>query len=278
MKKSATIVSAALVLVATVWAGTIRFDPMHGLVEVDVVIDGHAKGRFGIDTGADLFYIDRGWAKRNQINVTDGPPQRGAVSVGGESGARMVPVRSLEIGDERLYNLTGVAIDMAALVANPKATPPDGLIGYDLLRRFFVTVDYPNRQMTLQSSQPDFLGRGGYETVPFEIAHHLIIVSVTIDDSVTVPMALDYCATHVLISPSLAARLGFDADAEQVTIPKVSMGGKITTEQVAAGIDDLSALRNRLGEDAFEGLIGGSFLYPHKITIDYGRDRIYLHR
>jgi len=273
----ACVVALTTVLAGSSRAGTIPFDPMRGLVEVQVTIDGHATGRFGIDTGADLLYIDRGWAKRNQLRL-DGAPQRGAVSIGGESSAQSVPVRSIEIGDQRLYNLTGTAIDMAALVANPKATPPEGLIGYDVLRRFFVTVDYPSREMTLNTTEPDFVAGGDYGSVPFEIARHLIIVDVTFNDSVTVPMALDYCATHVFISPELADRLGYDRDADQVTIPKISIDNTITTERVAAGIDDMSALHGRLGDAVFEGLIGGSFLYPHKITIDYRRERIYLHR
>jgi len=267
----------ALLLIAGVaTAGTMPFDPLQGLVEVEVVLDGRVKGRFGIDTGADQFYIDRTFAEKNGIPVSSGPPQRAVVGAEGHSEARAINIRSLEIGDERLYNLTATAIDMQNLVADKRATPPDGLIGYEVLRRFYITVDYPNKSMTLQMHEPSFL-ESAPPSVPFEIAHHLILVDVTIDDSVTVPMALDYCASWVFISPTLAERLGHDPAAEQVQLGTVSLGETITSSDVAAGISDLSPLHARLRGVEFEGLIGGTFLYRHKITIDYRRNRIYLH-
>jgi hypothetical protein len=138
--------------------------------------------------------------------------------------------------------------------------------------------------MTLQQEEPSWLGEGDYETITFTIDHHLIIVDVTFPgggedgDSVMVPMALDYCASFVFLTPDLAGRLGIDPDTDRVQMHNMTVGGKITTDTVYAGVSDLSNFKQRLFRADFEGLIGASFLYPHKITIDYRRDRIYLHR
>jgi predicted aspartyl protease len=245
---------------------------------VQVTLDGRVTGRFGIDTGADHLYIDREFAEHNKLAVKDGPPQRGVVGVQGYSETGFCSIRSLAIGDERLYNLQASTLDMRAIIPNEEASPPDGLIGYDVLRRFYVTVDYPERTMTLQQTEPAFLSDGSVQSVPFETRHHLIMVRVTVNDSLSVPMALDYCASSVAITPELAAGLGIDSTIGTGTrIPAMSLGGVISADNVYAYVQDLTALQQRLNGVEMEGLIGGSFLHRHKITIDYKRERIYLH-
>ncbi len=265
-----------LVGAAAVWAGTsIPFDPFQGIVEVEVEIDGRAKGRFGIDTGADRFYIDKAFAEKHELNLIDGPPQRAVVGIEGSSEAQQVAVRSLAIGEERLYNLDATAIDLRALIKDPRADVPDGLIGYEVLRRFYVTVDYGNKRMTLDDTEPSFVG-DGLQQVPFETKRHLIMVDVTFNDSVTVPMALDYCASFVFVTPELAGRIGVDAGAERPQVPKMSLGGVMTSSDVYTGISDLGNLRKSLKGVEIHGLIGASFLYQHTITIDYRRSVIWV--
>lgn len=272
------VVILALGLAAAAFGGTVPFNPFQGLVEVDVEIDGHARGRFGIDTGADFLYIDRAFAKKNQLTLKDGPPQRGVVGIDGYSEAGSIPVRSLDVAGERVYNLNATSIDMNAFISDDRADPPDGLIGYEVLKRFYVTVDYPGRQMTLQQHEPSFVGTDALPGVPFRIAKHLIILDVTFDDSVTVPMALDYCASYTYLSPALAARLGVDPNGGENRTGKISLGGIIESTDVLVGVADMSNLTARLPNVQLEGLIGGTFLFRHKITIDYHRDRIYVHK
>ncbi len=278
MRRLSLLFLAAAVPAAAAAASVVRFDPLQGLVEVEAVIDGHAKGRFGIDTGADHFYIDSAFAAAHGLNLASGRPSRAVVGIDGHSTAIAGQVRSLEIGDERLYNLDAIVMDIGALVKDDRADPPDGLIGYSLLRRFYVTVDYPNRRLILQQTEPDFLQSGGLPSVPFKTKGHLVVVQATFDDSATAPMALDYCASYVAVSPALAERRGVPAAAERTILGRLSLGGLITTDSVAVGIADISPIKARLRDAAFEGLIGASFLYRHKITIDYRRGRIYVHR
>lgn len=278
MIRSVCILTITLVFAAALAAATtITFDPWQGLVEVDVVIDGHAKGRFGIDTGADHFYIDRTFATEHALNLASGQPTRAVVGIEGHSEAFAGQVRSLEIGDQRLYNLDAVALDIHALIKDDRADPPDGLIGYNILRRFYVTVDYPNRQLTLQQTEPDFLHSSPPPYVSFETKGHLILVNATFNDSIIAPMALDYCASYVAISSELASRLNIPASTTHPRVGRLSVNNLIATDSVYVGIADMSAIRNRLQGVPLEGLIGASFLYRHKITIDYKRNRIYLH-
>ncbi len=266
-------------LVLNSLAAAIPFNPIRGLVEADVIIDGRIKGKFGIDTGADHLYIDKTFASRNGLKVGEGAPQRGVTGADGVSDASTLNFRSLEIGGQRLYNLTATAIDMNALIADKRFGLPDGLIGYEILQRFYVTVDYPQQKMELQMSQPSFLRTGNFDIVPFETKRHFIMVDVTFDDSITVPMVLDYCASQVFVSPALAKRLGMNTQGQRRTrVRKVTLDNKITTNNVVIYKSNFSRLLKQLRGVRFDGILGAGFLYQHKITIDYKRNRILRHK
>ncbi len=256
-------------------AESIPFDPMRGLVEVDVTINGHAKGKFGIDTGADFLYIDKTFVEKNNLKLKNKQPRRSVKGVDGSSEVYAFNLRSLEVGDERLYNLDANVIDISKIINDQRMGIPDGLIGYEVLQRFYVTVDYPNRSLELDLSEPSFIKKSKILMVPFDFKRHFILVDVTFNDTIKVPMILDYCASQVFISNSLADRLGFKSKRDK--IPKVSLNDKIITHDVNAVVIDYTKLKKGLKGVEFEGIIGASFLYRHKITVDYKRNRIYKH-
>ena len=256
-------------------AESIHFDPMRGLVEVDVVINGHAKGKFGIDTGADFLYIDKTFVKNNNLKLENKRPRRSVTGVDGSSEVYAFNLRSLKIGDERLYNLDASVIDMSKIINDQRRGIPDGLIGYDVLQRFYITVDYPNRSLELDMSEPSFIKKSKLDMVPFKFKRHFILVDVTLNDSITVPMILDYCASQVFISNSLAKRLGINSKRDNIS--KVSLDDKVITKNVNTVVVDYTKLKKGLKGVEFEGILGASFLYRHKITVDYKRKRIYKH-
>ncbi|MFQ5498949.1 MAG: pepsin/retropepsin-like aspartic protease family protein [Candidatus Zixiibacteriota bacterium] len=259
-------------------ATTIPFYPHRGIVEVDVLLEGHIEGRFGIDTGADRLYINRDFAERNDMSLGIIGQQRKVVGIKGTSDAQSVAVHSLAIGDERLYDLVGTAIDIPSLIEDTSAGHPDGLIGYDILRRFYVTVDFPASRLEMYSHEPTFFGSDTYSTTDFDIKRNKIIVDVIINDSIPVPMLLDYCASYSAVTPELATRIDLTAKAGQVArVSQMRVGNSLATSNVAVTVSDLSRLYASLRGRPFEGIIGYTFLYHHKITIDYRRSRIYVH-
>ena len=68
--------SALLTVATSIGAVEVTFHPYRGLVEVEVLIDGRVKGRFGIDTGADRLYIDKKFAEKNNLSKVGGSPPR----------------------------------------------------------------------------------------------------------------------------------------------------------------------------------------------------------
>ena len=269
------LVLAAMLACWALAAERLPFQPQRGLVEVDVVLNGHAKGRFGIDTGADGIYIDRAFAEEHGLVVLDDRVR--AVGFGGEVVGSTVRLRSLAIGSERLHNLTAAAVDLTRLSGSADLGV-DGLIGHEVLRDFFVTVDYPGRELTLQRELPTFLNDGSTVRLPFEMQGHLVLLDVTIDDSLEVPMALDYCASHTIVSAELAERLGLAGGfGSRGRIGRLAIGRELVTDSVEVVVEDLTSLGRNLTGRRLQGLLGSSFLYRHKLTLDYRRKRIYLH-
>jgi predicted aspartyl protease len=270
-----------ILCVLTAFGEVIPFDPGRGLVEVEVTIDGRVKATFGIDTGADRLYIDSTFARKHSLTFLRSTPQRPVVGIDGSSEASLVEMRSLRIGQERLYNLRATAIKMDRIIKDKRLGYPDGLIGHDVLRRFYVTVDYPARTLRLQMGQPDFMKAGkdsSFRTIRFSIHRHLILVEVTFDSGVTAPMILDYCASYTSLSKSLARRLGLDLKEDKwQRVATMSIGDIVTSKNVPLVVTDLAQFKKSLRGVDFEGIVGASFLHEHKLTVDYKGKRIYVH-
>ncbi|GEM_PF-631684 len=265
-------------IVASARAVEVPFDPSRGLVEVNVLVDGRASGLFGIDTGADRLYVNSEFVEDNDLHPKSGPPQRPIVGVHGTSEAKALDIRSLRIGNETLYNLDATVIDLSALVSDEVTDHPDGLIGYEVLKRFYVTVDFPNRLMQLRTGEPDDIQAVRKSFIPFRQERHMIVVDVVFNDDIEVPMVLDYCASQTSLSPDLADDLGLDAEVgDRMVIDKVELSGKLASYNVPCVVTDMSRIKDAVRGVDIEGLLGGTFLQGFKITIDYTRKKIYLH-
>lgn len=256
---------------------TVPFMPERGIVEIDVLLNGRITGRFGIDTGADRVYIDNAFSKKSGLELEGVGSARQVVGIHGISEAKNAHLASLAIGDERLYDLPVTLIDMANLIKDTTFGYPDGLIGHDVLRRFYVTVDYPKHRLELDQNRPYVTKQSDRNSIPFESVRHLIIVDVTINDSIEVPMILDYCASYMSVTPELAERLGHDTDkGERLRIDRVDLGRRLSSVDVRAVVSDITKITEGVQDRSIQGVIGGTFLYSHEITVDYRGERIYV--
>lgn len=120
---------------------------------------------------------------------------------------------------------------------------------------------------------------------PYEGGARRIILSVTLNNSVTVPMALDTGSPGMIISGALATRLGiFRGDEGKLLVTASGIGGKapavltiIDAVRISGAEDQFvpTIITGRLS-DSFEGLVGMDFLANYSIQVDAGRQVVVL--
>ena len=259
----------------TLQAKPIPFDPMSGIVEIDVVINKTIKAKLGIDTGADRFYLDKQFALDNNIEILQANGQKNIQGVHGSTKAYAASISSLDISDNiSLPNLSATVVDLKDLSNGTQ--PPNGLIGYSILKDYFVTVDFPNKTIELLENAPRFLSGRQFIEVPFTSYRHLIIVDVVLNEDITVPMLVDYCASYTTITYDLAQKLGLPIrDDRKAVLPVVDINGA-KVENVWTYLSDLKEFKKSNPRAKFEGIIGSSFLYNFNITVDYNKKKIYI--
>ena len=149
------------------------------------------------------------------------------------------------------------------------------------------TENTPKAALEQRSSvNPGALGAGGEKPTPsvyevpfdaYEGDAQRVIVSVTFNGSVTVPMLLDTGAPGVMISPKVAKRLGlFGGEEGMVVTAAGGIGGKVPavrtfleTVQVGGAQDTfIPATITESISESFEGLIGMVFMSKYSFKID----------
>lgn len=261
-------------ITASIFGGGLPFNPQRGLVEIDIILNGNIKGRFGIDTGADFLYIDRKFAFENNLNILP-HVQRPVTGIEGQSLATPVSLKSIKIGDAILNNVRATAIDLNAFIKDTSRGLPDGLIGYSILKQFYITVDFPNQNIYLETEEPDFLRGRNYKTIPFTKYKHLILVKSKINNLIETNLIMDYCASYTSFSTKLAKQLSLSDRKGKVK--EIDIGKGITMGPVIYLISDFKKLKKALPRADFEGILGYSFLYKYKVTIDYKKKLLYFH-
>ena len=261
-------------IAASVFGGGLSFSPERGLVEIDIVLNGKIKGRFGIDTGADFLYIDRKFAFENKLNII---PQslRPVTGIKGQSKATPISLKSVEIGEAKLVNVKATAIDLNAFIKDTSMGIPDGVIGYSILKEFYITIDFPNHTIYMEAEKPDFLRGRNYKTLPFTQYKHLILVKSKINDLIEANLILDYCASYTSFSENIADQLSINSRKGKVK--EIDIGEGISSGPVTCLVNDFKKLKKALPRADFEGILGYSFLCQYKVTIDYKNKLLYFH-
>jgi predicted aspartyl protease len=127
---------------------------------VRVSVNGIEGERFVLDTGADMLTIFPRFAAahpsavHDALSRTDASVAKGlhAVGVGGEASQYPTVLEEARFGGERFAQIPSLVVRWMPLRID--GSELDGLVGNALLRRFVVYLDYPHRQVLLESNQP----------------------------------------------------------------------------------------------------------------------------
>lgn len=113
------------------------------LVVVPVILNGHGKYRFLLDTGATHSILSSHVA--DQLNV----PAGRSASLITAAGSVPVTIRTMEtvqIGNVRIIRMQIAVADFELL----RTLHLDGIIGADYLRQFKISIDYAHRLLSIQ--------------------------------------------------------------------------------------------------------------------------------
>ena len=124
---------------------TVTFELKTNLIVLDARINNSSR-RLILDTGASQTMLDTASIRDLHIDASDRRTARGA---GGDIEVSLAPLKSVTVGDARVENLTCIVSDVSAL-AEKLGGNIDGVLGYDFLSKFRLTIDYAARKLTLE--------------------------------------------------------------------------------------------------------------------------------
>ncbi|MCC7464396.1 MAG: retropepsin-like domain-containing protein [Gammaproteobacteria bacterium] len=263
----------------------VPFDLVNNHLYIDGAIDGKP-ARLLVDTGG--------------MNLlTPAAAARLGLAAAGQLAARGVgeqPVdlalaraRELRVGDAVLSAPVFYVVDLGDLPA-VEGVHADGLVGYELFRRFGVTIDYARQLLTL-AEPAKFTAPAGAHALPFELAERIPIVTGTLDGlSIRASIDTGSRVSLTLHAPfvrenDLVARYGAAPDA----VVGWGVGGPSRGRPARFGrlllgdlpIDDIAGDLYTGDKGAFASPdlaanIGGGVLRRFTVAFDYERKRLYL--
>ncbi|MGH7730770.1 MAG: aspartyl protease family protein [Candidatus Eiseniibacteriota bacterium] len=282
-----------------VWLGTpgiarlgFRYGSRH--VWIKASINGLPPADFLLDTGASGTTIDRTYAEENEI-ATEGLFD--VQGMGGGDAGSFARARSLRItgpdGDGvQLTDLKVNVVDLGERHEEVLWRRMAGLIGYDVLGRFAVEIDYDRQVVTLRDPKA-FVYHGTGAALDMKLMSGIPIVRIDFDRGCGGDFLVDVGNSFgAIVHGSLVRRCRVFtnvADRKQVKIHGGGIGGgfqswlcRLDTLHVGPFVicDPILALalgtRGMVGSEDYGGNIGNGVLERFKCTFDYLNRKLYL--
>ena len=119
------------------------------LILLETLVNDQGPFRFVLDTGAGGTIIAPELAKKLGVKADERAKPDKATGAGGQLEIRFGAVKSLEVGETKIKRLKVGIMDLAG-ISKAIETDIDGIIGYNFLKKFRVTIDYPKRTVTFE--------------------------------------------------------------------------------------------------------------------------------
>jgi predicted aspartyl protease len=177
----------------------------YGKPYVMVMINGKGPFRFVIDTGTggDALVTP-------ELAAKVGLPTIGHATLSDPSGqggkkAPIVFIQSLQVAGVEFSSIRAISHPFFA-----EAGTCEGLLGFTLFRDYLLTLDFPNRLVTLSNGAlvPD----GGKSVLPFRMPEGVPIATLKVDGLQPVEAQLDSGGGGLVLPEKLAAHLKYDID------------------------------------------------------------------
>jgi len=120
--------------------------PAKPLILVETMVNGAGPFQFALDTGTSTSLLSPELARAFSIKSESVPGMTGA---GGQIAARVGLLESLAIEEAAIKNVHVMVSDVLTMLGQATGARLDGIIGYNYLKEFKVTIDYPREILRL---------------------------------------------------------------------------------------------------------------------------------
>ncbi len=250
-------------------------------------VNGRGPFNFVLDTGAGATTLDKAFAIQLGLKSQG---QLGVQGVGGSTDFGFVQVDSFDVGGAVMRGQRAVTVDLSAI---REAIGSDfaGILGYDFISRFVVTVDYAGGTLGL-SDPAAFAAPPGTRELSIQLMQNVPIVEAAFNDGPAGRFMLDtgnngslllhgaFVRAHDLVNRAPKKiegqmRGAGGLEANYVTrADSLSLGGFTVSRPIAELSTSEAGITGGAGDIA--GNIGGRILEKFTLTLDYARRRICL--
>jgi len=266
----------------------VNMEYQNGHIFLRASVNGHQPVFFILDSGAGINSLDEQYAESIGIESNGDFPAKG---ISGYESASITRIDSLLIGDIRLFQQGMAIIDLSAM--NLKA--PDGIfggiLGYDLISRFPLKVDYGNGNLIFYNPEK-FIAPADKYKIDFEFVVKLPLIEAEINRiKGRFLIDLGNSVGLILHRPFVDVNNLFDGldEVKKLTTKAVGVGGSselyaAIAESFLLGpalIDKPAVLvadsdQGMTKSNDIDGNIGNMTLQDFSVLFDYANRRIYL--
>ena len=266
-------------------SATVPFQLVNNHIYVDVKLDGKGPYRLLCDTGG-VNIVTPALAKELGLEAQGALEGRG---VGERSeDVALTKVKTLELGDASLKDQLFMVFPLDKMSA-VEGIPTLGLVGYEVFKRFVVTIDYAGRALTLhdpRAGRPEARG----VVVPFKFDGHTPQVQGALDGipgtftldtgsrsslSVLGPFAEQHGLAKRYGARTVAVTgwgVGGPARALLARAKRLTLGDGVVVD---APVVDISVQKKGAFTDRYvAGNVGGAILKRFTVTFDYGKQTV----
>ncbi|MBA8887638.1 hypothetical protein FHW12_001852 [Dokdonella fugitiva] len=275
---------------------TARIDAPGGVARVPFeLVNNHIYARGSIDGKPARFLVDTGGAN---LLTPDSAKKFGLAGEGKLAGRGVgdelvdlafAHAKEVRLGDAVLSHPVFYVMDLGKLPA-VEGYDSDGLVGYEMFRRFGVTIDYGKRELVL-TEPAKFAPPPGAHAVPFELADRIPIVQGTLDglaarisidtgSRVSLTLHAPFVREHDLVAKYHAAPdsvVGWGVGGPSRGRP-ARLGTLQLGDLAVAGVagDLYTGDKGAFASPDLSANLGGGLLKRYTVAFDYAAKKMYL--
>jgi predicted aspartyl protease len=258
------------------------------LAVVSARLNGSGPLAFALDTGAAQPVVVPEIARDLGIRVDE---TKAAMGAGGPIEVGFIRIDEFAVGAAVRRDVRAIVSAEVERVGAAIGSRLDGVIGYEFLRHFCVTIDYSRQLLALADAAAEGPRLPPKAHFPLRIAHAskpLLLVDAKVNGSGPHPFVLDTGASTCVLARQLTAQLGICsrrvaamtggggtvAAAGGVLQSLAIEGAKV--ENLPVAIADFLEALSRVVEVDLAGIVGFNFLRHFVVTIDYPGSEVRL--